>query len=105
MRKSINASNSKRNAEFSSPGRPEYGGTHVQPSSAQFARKSNNNLNATGAGVGITLQQTQATENMTTNYVEILSENERLRNEKLELENSNHILRKFKKIYNQTAQV
>jgi len=42
---------------------------------------------------------------MTLNYAEILSENERLRNEKLELENSNHILRKFKKTYNSTAQV
>lgn len=46
------------------------------------------------------MKDTQATENMTLNYAEILSENERLRNEKLELENSNHILRKFKKVYN-----
>ena len=54
----------------------------------------------TGGNASITMQQTQASENMTMNYAEILSENERLRNEKLSLENSNHILRKFKKIYN-----
>ena len=35
----------------------------------------------------------------------ILRENEQLRTEKLELENSNHILRKFKRIYQQVGQV
>ena len=42
---------------------------------------------------------------MALGYAQILNENERLRNEKLELENSNHILRKFKRIYNQPALV
>lgn len=50
VRKSINASNSKRNADFSSPGRPEYGGTNIQ-SSAQNSRKNN----IGGGNVSITM--------------------------------------------------
>lgn len=37
---------------------------------------------------------------MIANYGEILRENERLLTQKMELENSNHILRKFKRIFN-----
>ena len=50
VRKSINASNTKRSAEFSSPGRPEYGGTNI-PASAQKSRK--NNLLMTGNGASL----------------------------------------------------
>jgi len=39
----------------------------------------------------------------TFNSAQLLRENEKLRDEKLELENSNHILRKFKKIYQSTS--
>ena len=76
VRKSINASNSKRDADYSSPGNPR---SNVRSS-----------------------QQAPITQSDTflINNAEILQENERLRNEKMELENSNHILRKFKRIYN-----
>lgn len=89
VRKNINASNSKRDsADFSSPGKPD-------PASTSNSRRNNNSIKG-GPNQG----NTQMSENMAVNYAEILNENERLRNEKLELENSNHILRKFKKIYN-----
>ena len=66
------------------------------PSSAQKSRK----VPTTGsAPTEVSLMG----ENMTGNYAKLLNENERLRLEKMELENSNHILRKFKRIYNQTA--
>lgn len=94
VRKSINASSSKREPDLSSPGKPD--ARDYMPSSAQKSRK----VPTTGsAPTEVSLMG----ENMTGNYAKLLNENERLRLEKMELENSNHILRKFKRIYNQTA--
>ena len=100
VRKSINATSAgKRDPDLSSPGKPDYVGEGTLPTSSSKSRKQSTRISTMNQNKFASTFQDTSADDLAISFGEIVKENENLRSQKVELENSNMILRKYKKIY------